>query len=123
MYILKTVIVAVLLWYWRDEYKTDIVFDLSFKEIATAFICGILALIIWVVPEGLFYQLEQSASFDPHALGESTTAVFILISIRLFGSAVIVPIMEELFWRSFLMRYLIDSEFKSVALGAFTWFS
>ncbi len=123
LYIIKTIVVAALLWFWRNEYKSDIVFNLSFKETVTAVACGILALVIWVVPEGVFFQLEQSSSFDPHALGESTSAVFILISVRLFGSAVIVPIMEELFWRSFLMRYLIDSEFKSVALGAFTWFS
>jgi hypothetical protein len=31
--------------------------------------------------------------------------------------------MEELFWRSFLMRYLIDPDFRSVPMGAFTWLS
>ena len=45
------------------------------------------------------------------------------ISIRLFGAVVIVPIMEELFWRSFLLRYLINTEFKQVTLGTFNWFS
>ncbi len=123
LYILKTIIVAAVLWFWRHEYKSDIVFNLSFKETIIAVTCGLLALVIWVAPEGVFFQLEQSSCFNPHGLGESISAVYILISIRLFGAAVIVPIMEELFWRSFLMRYLIDSEFKSVALGTFTWFS
>ena len=42
---------------------------------------------------------------------------------RLVGAAVVVPIMEELFWGSFLMRYLINTDFRSVPMGAFTWFS
>jgi hypothetical protein len=31
--------------------------------------------------------------------------------------------MEELFWRSFLLRYAITSDFKSIPLGQFSWFS
>lgn len=27
------------------------------------------------------------------------------------------------FWRSFLMRYLVNPDFRSVPIGAFTWFS
>jgi CAAX prenyl protease-like protein len=33
----------------------------------------------------------------------------------------VVPLMEELFWRSFLLRYLIDQNFESVPVGSFTW--
>ncbi len=123
LYILKTFIVGFLLWLWRHEYTVDISFDLSPGEWFTAFLCGILALIIWVVPEGLIFQLDQSSCFNPNALGDSQAAMVGLVSVRLIGSALVVPIMEELFWRSFLMRYLIDSDFKSVSLGAFTWFS
>ena len=46
-----------------------------------------------------------------------------LIAGRLIGAAVVVPIMKELFWRSFLMRYLINPEFRSVPMGAFSWLS
>lgn len=123
LYILKTVIVGFLLWYWRQNYTADISFDLTFGEWVTAFFCGILALIIWVVPEGYLLQLDQTSCFDPYALGESKAAAAGLISVRLLGAAIIVPIMEELFWRSFLMRYMIDSNFRSVAMGDFTWFS
>jgi hypothetical protein len=31
--------------------------------------------------------------------------------------------MEELFWRSFALRFVIDSKIRSVQLGTFTWFS
>ena len=82
LYIAKTIIVGALLWFWRHEYAADISHRLSFREWPTALFCGLLALIIWIV-----------------------------------------PVMEELFWRSFLMRYLINQDFRSVPMGAFTWFS
>jgi hypothetical protein len=43
--------------------------------------------------------------------------------VRLLGSSLVVPVMEELFWRSFLRRYLINPDFRSIPMGAFTWFS
>lgn len=47
----------------------------------------------------------------------------IMLCIR-FGSAVlVVPLMEEIFWRSFLIRYAVDPNFSQVAIGRFTWFS
>ena len=39
------------------------------------------------------------------------------------GAALVVPIFEELFWRSFLIRWIIDQDFKKVAIGQFTWIS
>ena len=46
-----------------------------------------------------------------------------LIAVRFIGAAMVVPILEELFWRSFLLRYIINPDFKQVALGTFSWFS
>ncbi|BCO11434.1 Abortive infection protein [Citrifermentans bremense] len=31
--------------------------------------------------------------------------------------------MEEIFWRSFLLRYLVDTDFESIPIGSFTWSS
>ena len=35
-------------------------------------------------------------------------------------AVLIVPIVEELFWRAWLMRWLVNPDFKKVALGTFT---
>ena len=29
-----------------------------------------------------------------------------MVAVRIFGAALVVPVMEELFWRSFLMRWI-----------------
>jgi CAAX prenyl protease-like protein len=122
-YIGKTILVGLLLWFWRHKYTKDFSSALSFSEVLTSITCGLLVLFIWIAPEGSLFQLDQKNFFDPHGLGSSQTAIFGFLSIRLLGAALVVPVMEELFWRSFLMRYLIKSDFLSVPPGTFTWFS
>jgi uncharacterized protein len=46
-----------------------------------------------------------------------------LFAIRVLGISLIVPIMEELFWRGFVMRWLIREDFASVPLGTYQLFS
>ena len=39
---------------------------------------------------------------------------------RMLGLVVLVPLIEELFWRSFLIRWLIDPDFHQVPIGRVT---
>ncbi len=123
LYIAKTIIVGFLLWFWRHTYAADIKIRLSFGEFVTAISCGLLVLVIWIVPEEYFFQLEQTSFFDPYGLGDSKAAAIGWIAVRLLGAALVVPLMEELFWRSFMIRYLIKVDFHTVPIGAFTWLS
>ncbi len=123
LYVAKTVIVGSVLWFWRHKYAEDLALGLSFSEFVVATLCGLLVLVLWILPEGYFYQFDPGAGFNPYALTGSTGAAIGLIAVRLIGASLVVPIMEELFWRSFLMRYLVDVDFRSVAMGAFTWLS
>jgi CAAX prenyl protease-like protein len=40
--------------------------------------------------------------------------------VRLLGLVIVVPVIEELFWRSFLLRWLIDPDFGRVPIGRVT---
>jgi len=42
---------------------------------------------------------------------------------RVTGACLVVPVMEELLWRSFLMRWLINKDFLGVSLGTYTHIS
>ncbi len=123
LYTIKTISVGALIWYWRHSYRRDLSPKLSSGDIGTAVICGLIVLIIWIVPENILYQFAPGHQFNPYALSRTSAGAYGLIFIRLSGSAVIVPIMEELFWRAYLMRYLIDPDFHSVPMGTFTWLS
>jgi len=41
--------------------------------------------------------------------------------VRIAGSSLVVPPLEEVFYRSFLYRYIVKTEFQSVALSHFSW--
>jgi CAAX prenyl protease-like protein len=82
---------------------------------------GILGTFLWV---GLYPWLSEveadpAQGFNP-TLFEQQDIQWGLIFFRLLGFALIVPVMEEIFWRGFLMRYLNKEDFESVPLGTYT---
>ncbi len=83
---------------------------------------GLAVLFFWLLFSIRLIPGSQKASFDP-LLFESHTARILAILVRIFGAVVMVPVIEELFWRGFLMRYLISKEFLKVRLGAYSHFS
>jgi CAAX prenyl protease-like protein len=116
-YPLQTIVIAAgLICYWK-VYREEIRFAFD----GTAILAGVAVFFIWVLPEGLFPQMGSS-EFNPYDLANGGM-VYLLMASRLFGAAIIIPLVEELFWRSFALRFLIKSEFKSVPLGQFSWFS
>jgi CAAX prenyl protease-like protein len=64
---------------------------------------------------------DEPPGYNPFQ--EAASFGFVLAGIRVFGAAVVVPLTEELFWRSFLIRFLIKSSYTSVPLGSFTLLS
>lgn len=123
IYLIKTLCVGALLWAWRDHYRSDLAPKVTLLGYFSAAVAGLLILPIWLLPDTVLPQFGTATGFDPHGFGGPPALVFAWIAVRLMGAAVVVPVMEELFWRSFLLRYLIHADFQKVALGTFTWVS
>jgi len=117
VYPIKTVLVAISIIYFWNAYKQEIRFSFSWLAI----ISGVAVFFIWVLPEGLYPQIGYS-EFNPYKLTNGY-GIFFLIAFRMIGASLVVPVMEELFWRSFALRIAIRSDFQSVPLGQFSWFS
>lgn len=89
---------------------------------------GILVFAIWIGPDVIAPAWRQSVLFDNsligHPAGNTPPAskndpVFLFF--RIAVSVIAVPILEELFWRGWLMRWLIDpNDFERVPLGNYT---
>ncbi|MFB3115269.1 MAG: CAAX prenyl protease-related protein [Nitrospirales bacterium] len=77
---------------------------------------GVYAL--WVRMDWPWAIQGELSDYNPFLAGP--TLGIVLAVIRIFGASVIVPIMEELFWRSFLIRYIVNANFETVRLGTFT---
>jgi len=80
---------------------------------------GIVGVILWIGLDPILVHYDRPLiGRNPFQLYPAVYAWW-LFGIRLMGIAVVVPIMEELFWRGFLMRWLIKEDFTSVPLGAY----
>jgi CAAX prenyl protease-like protein len=113
LYPLKTIVAGGLLLWFRETYS-EIKLDFSWLAIAV----GIFVFVLWIPLYGGYLLLSEPEIVNPYEL--AGTWVLPWIAIRLFGSSVVVPVMEELFWRSFLLRYLVNPDFRQVPLGTFT---
>ena len=89
-------------------------------------IIGIGVFVIWVAPDMLIPGYRQSWVFQNPITGGMATPLpgsvlmspFVLWP-RIFRAVVLVPIIEELFWRAWLMRWLISPRFENIALGTY----
>lgn len=121
LYPVKTLVVLALLIGYRNQYRELDLADLG-KLATTAAVCvtGFATFAMWICLDWSFTVTGPHKGFDPNLLPEGVVRLF-LTAVRVAGAVLVVPLMEELFWRSFLLRYLVDSDFESVPLGRFTW--
>jgi len=83
---------------------------------------GLVVFVLWIHMDWSFAALGPPSGFNPSIVEEDSLRYFLTGS-RLIGAVLVVPVMEELFWRSFLIRYVIDPKFDAVPVGQFTWAS
>jgi CAAX prenyl protease-like protein len=76
-----------------------------------ALAAGVLVLVLWVSLDAGWMIVGSAPGYDPRDHGQLN---WLLVAIRIAGAALVVPIMEELFWRSFLMRWIEQSDFEKV---------
>lgn len=88
---------------------------------------GLVVWVVWVGPDWLWPGYRHFWLFENKLTGVAqsslpdglqTDGFFLLL--RVAGSALLVPVIEELFWRSWMMRWLIDKRFWKLPLGAYT---
>lgn len=123
LYAGRAVSAAIALYLFRDhfpELRLRDLLQLRFTALCAG--VGVITFLLWInVPAPL--KLPSSpAGFDPALFPEGATRA-LMVAVRVAGAVAVVPVMEELFWRSFLLRYLVSADFDSVPLGSFTWAS
>jgi CAAX prenyl protease-like protein len=105
---------ALLLWFWR-EYEFS-----AARRIAFALVVGTLVFCLWISPQALFGFAPRLDGFNPEAVSGQPAAYWITVLFRFLRLVVVVPLVEEIFWRGFVLRYFINERFHAVPIGAFS---
>src|SRR5262249_13876141 len=115
LYAVRVLAAAGALWYYRGEHA-----DLrwSWSWAAPAIGAGVFA--VWMALETAWSPGDSSPIAQGLArLGRGPAAAW--LSFRVVGSVLVVPLVEELAFRGFLLRRLVAAEFTDVPPGRFTW--
>jgi len=75
--------------------------------------------LLWVGLEGL-YPVFSSTDVHYNPAIFDTPVFGFLVLVRFAGSVLVAPLIEELFCRSFLMRYAVDPGWQDVPIGTYT---
>ncbi|MFL6676663.1 MAG: CAAX prenyl protease-related protein [Massilia sp.] len=76
-----------------------------------AIVVGVVVLALWISLNASWMSIGSSTGFDPRDNGQLD---WTLVVLRIAGAALVVPVMEELFWRSFLLRWIEAADFQNV---------
>jgi len=108
---------ALLLWL-RPRYRGQ---DPAPPRVRDSVLLGLGAIVLWIALDPWMPRSGERDNTFPFAAAFELGLLPGLLSIafRMFGAVLVVPIIEELFWRGFLMRTIIKPEFEEVPLGTF----
>jgi hypothetical protein len=108
-----TVLLA-LVWFSRDYVELRMVSPLAPTQWLGAVAAGLAVFILWISLDLPWMKLGAggTAGFDPR--DAAGAVIWPLALVRVLGAALVVPVMEELFWRSFVMRWIDNPKFLAV---------
>lgn len=87
-------------------------------------LAGVVGIAVWLVPYVTGW-IPAGEGFEPERIfGEGSLAVWVEYVFRFLRAVVIVAMVEEFFWRGYLMRWCIDRDFPhQVPIGKGSWLS
>jgi uncharacterized protein len=122
LYTLKAVLIAAVLVYFAPSWKKELRGDT--KALVLGVLAGFLGLGLWLGLDALqpaSLALGKRVGYNPFEAISSPAVRYGFIAVRFIGLALLVPVLEEVFWRSFLLRFLTDQDkWQSLPLEKFS---
>ena len=108
---------ALTVWFWR-AYRLQRPARLGF-----GLAIAVLVFVLWIAPQAFLGFSARSDGFHPDVFAGQPALYWTTVALRFIRLVLVVPLVEEIFWRGFLLRFLIDEDFDRVAFGTFSWMS
>ncbi len=105
-------VAALLLVCWRHYDELHGSLHSILRGCAAALLLGLLVFVAWINLDVAVLSMGLTPSVPPRAADGGL--ILWWVAVRLLGAALIVPLMEELFWRSFLMRWIVGADFQGI---------
>ncbi len=141
-YAAKTLVGTWFIWSIRP-FVSEMCWAISWEAV----VVGVAVFAMWVGLDGLYPGIDQLIQkylcpllksiglaglcpkppqnplpWNPNLqFGAGSALTWLFIAVRILGSTFVVPPLEEVFYRSFLYRYIIKPDFESASLGVFHW--
>jgi CAAX prenyl protease-like protein len=128
-YLAKTLVAVWLIWEMRP-----LVSEMRWAISWEALVVGVGVFVLWIGLDPFYPKLPEiitklglskffgtnQAIWNPHEqFGQNSALAWSMIVTRILGSTLVVPPLEEVFYRSFLYRYVAKPDFLSVPLNLF----
>ena len=88
---------------------------------------GIAVCALWVAPDQLIPGWRSHWLFQNSITGKISNSIApadlanpLVVTLRIIRATLLVPILEELFWRGWLPRWVVNPDWKTVPLGRYT---
>ncbi|MBA3272456.1 MAG: CAAX prenyl protease-related protein [Chthoniobacterales bacterium] len=118
VYPLQTLACGVVLIWFRHDYAFG-----TPRALIMTFAIAIAVFVLWIAPQAFLGFAPRTDGFNPDVFAAQPQLYWPTVVMRFLRLVVVVPIVEEVFWRGFLLRYLINERFARVPIGTFSWFS
>ena len=120
LYLVKTVLGVWMIWVVR-RWVPEMRWSFSLE----AAIVGVFVFVLWVGLDPWYPKLGKAGSpWNPHlTFGQGSLIAWAFVTVRILGSTFVVPLIEEVFYRSFFYRQIIKAEFQSVPLSRLSPFA
>ena len=87
---------------------------------------GLAVCLLWIAPDSLIPGWRSHAIFQNSVTGKVATSIRpeeltpLMLALRTVRAALLVPVLEELFWRGWLPRWIQSSKIDRIPLGQYT---
>jgi CAAX prenyl protease-like protein len=108
---------ALLIWFWRDYGLR------APQKTWLAVAIGLAVFVLWIAPQQFLGFPPRLTGFDPGVFAGQPALYWGTVIFRFLRLVVVVALVEEIFWRGFVLRYFINERFSEVPIGAFSWLS
>ena len=116
IYFLKTLVGAWFLWEMRS-----VVSEMKWAFSWEALTVGVAAFALWVGLDPFYKHIgSRGLMWNPHSeFGDDTGRAWFFIVVRIVGMTLVVPPLEEVFFRSFLYRFIAQKDFLAMRLDEY----